>query len=72
MLVRYEDFCEAPGAILRQVLDHTGCTLGDEELNRIEAVISAPSYYRLPFGDSEAKKIASITRDVAEKFGVCI
>jgi len=67
-VIRYEDLCADPAAILGAILEHCGLELqGLPEVAR--ATVSPPIYYEPSFTDAEREMIHARTAAVAARFG---
>lgn len=68
-VVRYEDLCADPVAVLAGVFDH--CELADagEPIDDARTRISAPDYYQPAFTADERRAIRERTAPVAARFG---
>ncbi|WP_205042043.1 sulfotransferase [Rhodoligotrophos defluvii] len=67
-IVRYEDLCADPGAILSMILDH--CDLDHQGLPDLaRAMIARPTYYHPAFSRADRDTIRVRTEDVAARFG---
>ena len=67
-LVRYEDLCNDPEAIVGEILEH--CELSaTNEMEEFADSISAPQYYSPDFTHEEEAIIAEETAQVAQRFG---
>jgi hypothetical protein len=68
LLVRYEDLCATPNAVVGEVLAHCGLT--PHALPEAAArEVRAPDYYRMGFTDEETDTIVRRTASVARHFG---
>ncbi len=68
IVLRYEDLCENPSAVLRRVLRMVNFDLGDEKLFPIVDGIRAPNYYESGFTDEERRRIRAITGQTSSLF----
>jgi hypothetical protein len=69
LIVRFEDLCAEPLAMLDRVFAHARLDMGGEEMADLAARIRAPDYYALPFTEEEQATIRDLTRDAAQRFG---
>ena len=68
-LVRYEELCAAPRAVMAGVLEHCGLTADAGFLSAASERLHAPGYYRPSFSDAELAVIAEETARVAQPLG---
>jgi hypothetical protein len=68
LVVRYEDFCEAPVATLYRILAHAELDAAPEVMS-FAARIQAPDYYRPNFSPEDLDVIAEETASAAGQFG---
>lgn len=67
-VVRYEDFCADPAAVMTEILAH--CGLGEAGLPEMAArTVRPPDYYRPGFERAECEAIQRHTGGVARRFG---
>jgi hypothetical protein len=69
LLVRFEDLCGEPHAILRSVLDHCRLPATDGFVDEQAGGIRFPSYYRPGFTSDELALIERCTAATAARFG---
>jgi hypothetical protein len=68
-IVRYEDLCAAPQAVLMDLLSHCGLPAGSEFLSNAAARFHQPTYYRPRFSADELSIIAEEAAETARRFG---
>jgi hypothetical protein len=68
-IVRYEDLCAAPQAVLADLLSHCGLPAGSEFLSDAAARFHQPTYYRPRFSADELSIIAEEAAETARRFG---
>jgi hypothetical protein len=68
-IVRYEDLCADPRAVLKDLLAHCGLAATGEFLAAAAARFHQPTYYRPRFSPAEHAIIAEETGDAARRFG---
>jgi hypothetical protein len=68
IVVRYEDFCDAPAATLHRILAHAELDAAPEVLAFADR-IQPPGYYRPDFSSDDLAIIAEETTAAAERFG---
>lgn len=68
LVVRFEDLCADPAAVMGSVLDH--CLLSDKGIvERARETVRAPDYYAPGFTAGERALIGDVTGDVAARLG---
>ena len=70
-VVRYEELCRAPEAMLRTILDHCQLEATDAILAFAER-LQEPAYYRPHFSEDELEIIAEETDAVARRLGLAV
>jgi uncharacterized protein (TIGR04141 family) len=65
LLVRFEELCARPEAMLDRILAHAGFAADDMWIALIAQRFRAPSYYTLPFDETERQTIHQITASAA-------
>ena len=68
-VVRYEDLCAAPRAVMAGLLDHCGLVASPGFLATAAGRFHAPTYYRPRFSADELAIIADETAETAQRFG---
>jgi hypothetical protein len=68
-VVRYEDLCAAPPAVMADLLDHCGLAASPDFLAAAAGRFHAPTYYRPRFSADELAIIADETAETAHRFG---
>ncbi|HEV8392040.1 MAG TPA: sulfotransferase [Dongiaceae bacterium] len=68
-IVRYEDLCSAPRAIMTELLSHCGLPAGSAFLSEAAGRFHQPTYYRPRFSPGELAIIAEETTETARRFG---
>lgn len=70
-IVRYEDLCDAPRAIISRMLEHAELPADrfTRVLDEYAGKLSRPSYYRPDFSDAELGEIEECAGPTAAKFG---
>jgi hypothetical protein len=68
-IVRYEDLCAAPRAVLTELLSHCDLPANAGFLSAASARFHLPTYYRPRFGAGELSIIADETAETARRFG---
>lgn len=69
LVVRYEDLCRDPGAMLERVFAHADMALTQEQRASLAREISEPAYYSPHFTDDEERALREETAETAAKFG---
>jgi hypothetical protein len=69
LLVRYEDFCHAPGETLAGILEFCGLAPDPEMIADAARRIHAPNYYWPALGSDELRVIRACVAPVADAFG---
>lgn len=69
LLVRFEDLCREPQAILRSVLEHCRLPSSDDFIDQQASGIRFPSYYRPGFDPDELALIERCTAAIATRLG---
>lgn len=69
LVVRYEDLCETPGAVMKRVIEHCRLDSSPDIVERARTRLHPPEYYKPHFGPDELHAIRDRTANVARYFG---
>lgn len=72
LVVRYEDLCSSPDAMVRRILAHCHVTAAEPVIDAFSGRLSAPDYYTWQFTDDEREAIREETQATAVRFGYAV
>ncbi|MFP4559960.1 MAG: sulfotransferase family protein [Thiohalorhabdus sp.] len=70
LVVRYEELCAAPEAVLSRILDHCGLPAPDALLTNVADRVRFPTYYQPGFSAGELEVIHTLTSAPAARLGL--
>lgn len=69
LLVRFEELCDDPLAMLWHIYAHAGLTVPDDAMAGLAARIRAPDHRTLPFDEAGRRTIVAMTAPAAARLG---